>query len=252
MEEETSAKPKWGPLQAVFVTLAIYFGVQVLAGIVIALLSKVDHNQVNLIDRLQGSNVGQFWFSLLIDALTLGLLISYLRHKSATLKDVGFNKFKIKYIAYALSGFALYFIVYLVGLALAKALVPGLNLDQKQDLGFTATSQAGGLTLIFISLVILPPLIEETLLRGFLFTGLRSKLSFFNATLITSVLFAAAHLPEAQSGLLWVGALDTFILSLILCYLREKTDSLWPSIGVHMIKNGLAFVVLFNIVHYIR
>jgi membrane protease YdiL (CAAX protease family) len=44
-----------------------------------------------------------------------------------------------------------------------------------------------------------------------------------------------------------VAALDTFTLSLVLCYLRQKTDSLWPGIMLHALKNGLAFMSLFLI-----
>jgi membrane protease YdiL (CAAX protease family) len=48
--------------------------------------------------------------------------------------------------------------------------------------------------------------------------------------------------------LLYIAAIDTFTLSLILVYLREKTGGLWSSMGLHAIKNGIAFVSLF-IVH---
>jgi len=52
---------------------------------------------------------------------------------------------------------------------------------------------------------------------------------------------------QARSGqpLLWVAGIDTFILSLVLIYLREKTDSLYASIGLHMLKNTIAFLGLF-------
>ena len=151
-----------------------------------------------------------------------------------------------------LGGFAAYFVLYIVGLVIAKALVPSLNLEQEQEIGFSTNTQGAALLPVFISLVILPPITEEIVARGFLFGGLRTKLPFAVAATITSVLFAAAHLGEASEGLLWIAAVDTFILSLVLCYLREKTGSLWPSIGVHALKNGLAFIVLFNIVGYFR
>jgi len=66
------------------------------------------------------------------------------------------------------------------------------------------------------------------------------------ATLVTSLLFAVPHLLEGGSGgLLYVAGLDTFILSLFLVYLREKTGGLWSSMILHAIKNGTAFMVLF-------
>ena len=52
---------------------------------------------------------------------------------------------------------------------------------------------------------------------------------------------------EFGSGqpLLWVAALDTFTLSMVLCYLRQETDSLWPGILLHALKNCIAFITLF-------
>jgi membrane protease YdiL (CAAX protease family) len=32
---------------------------------------------------------------------------------------------------------------------------------------------------------------------------------------------------------------------MVLCWLRERTKSLWPSILLHVTKNALAFVLLF-------
>ena len=121
------------------------------------------------------------------------------------------------------------------------------NMNQKQDLGFSTATTGLPLGLIFISLVILPPLVEEALFRGFLYGGLRGKLKPISAALITSALFALPHTfgNDAGASLLWVASVDTFLLSLILVYLREKTGSLWPGIFLHMLKNGLAFASLF-------
>ena len=50
-------------------------------------------------------------------------------------------------------------------------------------------------------------------------------------------LFAVAHLPEGgAAGPLYIAALDTFVLSLVLIYLREKTGSLWASITLHAVS----------------
>ena len=66
------------------------------------------------------------------------------------------------------------------------------------------------------------------------------------AGILTSVIFAAAHLPEGGgSGLFWIGAIDVFTLSLVLVFLKQKTKSLWPGICLHAIKNLVAFISLF-------
>jgi membrane protease YdiL (CAAX protease family) len=68
---------------------------------------------------------------------------------------------------------------------------------------------------------------------------------FIRAALLTSALFAVPHLLEGNGSLLWIGGMDTFVLSLALCYLREKTGSLWAPVALHMLKNGVAYLALF-------
>ena len=43
----------------------------------------------------------------------------------------------------------------------------------------------------------------------------------------------------------WNLAIDTFALSVVACVLREMFGSIWPSILIHMMKNGLIATVLF-------
>lgn len=188
----------------------------------------------------------QFWFVLFAEALTFGAVWQFIRRRKGTLRQIGWRRFVGWDIAYALAGFLVYFIAYAVLLSIATHLFPSLNVNQKQELGFQNATGNLNLALAFISLVVLPPLVEETVFRGFVFTGLRNRLSPVWAALVTSLLFASAHL-EFGSGqpLLWVAALDTFTLSLVLCYLRQKTDSLWPGIVLHGLKNAIAFISLF-------
>jgi membrane protease YdiL (CAAX protease family) len=56
----------------------------------------------------------------------------------------------------------------------------------------------------------------------------------------TSAIFGFAH---GQ----WNVGVDTFALSLALCYLAYKTNSLWPSVLLHSLKNLIAFILVFVI-----
>lgn len=249
-----SQQKLFGPVMSVVFTVSGFFAAQFWAGVLIApflLLFRSDSAEA--LDLLQNNAWASFGFIILLEAITLWIIYTLLHVEfGSTFKTLGFNRPRNKYIAYALAGFAVYFVFYIVGVLIAKQLAPGIDLEKEQDIGFDTSARGITLLPIFLSLVILPPITEEIVARGFLFGGLRSKLSFLPAAAATSVVFAAAHLGGAKEGLLWVATIDTFILSLVLCYLREKTGSLWPSIGVHALKNGLAFIVLFNIVGYIR
>jgi membrane protease YdiL (CAAX protease family) len=113
-------------------------------------------------------------------------------------------------------------------------------LNEEQNIGFAKTGNSSlQLFLIFISLAIIPPICEEVVMRGFLFGKLSQKLKFWPAAILTSLVFAVAH---GQ----WNVAIDTFVLSMVLCYLRVSTGSLWAGVIVHIFKNSLAFVLLFT------
>lgn len=238
---------RWLAAEAVSISISLYVIGQLAGAILVSLYPLFQGwNQAETTRWLEQSVGGQFVFVLAVEAITLGLLWLFLKRRKAGLASLGLKKPLLKDIGYALAGFCAYFVIYLVAIQIAQTLIPGLNLDQKQELGFNMDTSGSLLALVFISLVILPPITEEILMRGFLYTGLRTRLRKIDAAIITSILFAAAHL-QAGSGnsLLWVAALDTFILSLVLVYLRDKTDRLWAPIYLHMIKNGLAFSVLF-------
>lgn len=249
MEQQTEYPKLYSPLATVVITIFIFFVSQVLGGLLIGFYLGAQHHDVAGINDALESNVWlQFGFVALVETLTLYLIWLFLKHRKLSFKDIGFNTPKPTFVGYALIGFVTYFVLYIATLIIAKQLIPSLNLDQKQELGVNMATQGKDLLPVFISLVILPPIAEEIVARGFLFGGLRTKLQFIPAAIITSIMFGAAHLSEASDGLLWVAAIDTFVLSMVLCYLREKTGSLWSSIGVHMMKNGLAFIFLFNLI----
>lgn len=244
---QKTSKVGYGPLSAILVTIGVYFFAQLVVGLAVSLLPLLtgwDTQQLR--EWLTGSAFAQFGTILLVEVITLWLIWRFLKGRQVLLSKIGLVWPRMRDVGYALAGYAVYFVLFIAISVLAREFVPGLDLEQEQEIGFNKQTTGAALWLIFASLVILPPVTEEIVVRGFLFTGLRNKLSFVTTAIITSVLFAAAHLQWGSgNALLWVAALDTFVLSLILVYLREKTGSLWSPILIHMFKNGLAFMLLF-------
>jgi membrane protease YdiL (CAAX protease family) len=237
----------WTATEAVGVTVAIYAATQVagaLALTIYLLATRGVTDQANEI--LQSSVWVQFMYILAVEAATIWLIRVFLQKRRTAFAAIGWVRPRAKDVWYVVGGFFAYLFVYGAILQIVSKSLPHLNLDQKQELGFSATASGAALIPIFISLVILPPLVEELLARGLLYSGLKTQLPKWGAALITSLLFAAAHLQFGSgNALLWVAAIDTFILSLVLVTVREKTGSLWPGIGIHGLKNFLAFMALF-------
>lgn len=241
------AKVPWSPWAAVLYAVAVYFVAQILASVIVVLYPRfLGWTSVQATDWLNNSIVAQFWYVLFAEALTFGAIWWFVRMRKSSLRAIGWKRMRWSDPLSTLAGFAAYFVLYAALLAVATHLFPSLNVNQKQELGFSSASGGGNLLLTFLSLVVLPPLVEETVFRGFVFTGLRNKLRPVWAAVFTSLLFATAHLQFGSGKpLLWVAGLDTFTLSLVLCYLRHKTDSLWPGVLLHALKNGIAFAALF-------
>jgi membrane protease YdiL (CAAX protease family) len=236
----------WGPIAAIIVTAGTFFGSQIFAQFLVsAYVAMRGWTTVQATKWINSSTIGQFIIVVLAESFVLVVLWLFLKKRKASFKTLGLITPKLRDIGYALAGFGVYFPLLMLSSFLLHVLAPSLQIDQKQQIGFEAAHGAA-LILVFISLVIVPPLVEEILVRGFLYSGLKSRLPKLWAALVASLIFAAAHLQFGSGApLVWSAAMDTFILSLVLIYLREKTDGLWASIFLHMTKNGLAFVVLF-------
>lgn len=134
----------------------------------------------------------------------------------------------------------LYFVTSAVVISVFGMLFPGIDLDQAQDVGFSAENLSGikAYVLAFLALVVMAPVSEELLFRGYLFGKLRVLVGALAAGLLTSVTFGLAH---GQ----WNVGIDTFVLSLYLCWLRHYTGAVWASMLLHSLKNLLAYTLLF-------
>jgi len=235
------------------VVLIIYLLTQVIAAFLISIYPAFKHwDSFQANQWINNSVTAQFWVTLVIEALTVVFLGIFLKRTKSSFKEIGLRgKLQLIDLGYSLAGFAAYFTVFYIVLSGVTKAIPSFNASQKQDLGFSSSTSGNELWLVFISLVILPPIVEEILFRGYLYTRLRDRMPKILrypkviAAVLTSLIFASFHLLESTSGLLWIAGLDTFVLSLVLVFLREKTNKLYASMGLHMIKNFLAFASLF-------
>lgn len=245
LRHEHSTAITWGPVAAIVVTIITYFASQFLVGALFGFaFGLMDWSQTEINVWLD-TTLAQFILVAASSIASLLVLKLFLDMRKAGFRSLGLTRLpKGRDALYIVVGFTIYFGLLIIASVLAAGI--GVDTQQEQEIGFEAAKTTGDqLLLVLISLVVLPPIVEELLFRGFLFGGLRTKVDFTKATLITSALFAAPHLLGSSTGLLWIAAVDTFVLSLVLCYVREKTGALWASIGIHAVKNGLAFIYLF-------
>ena len=129
-----------------------------------------------------------------------------------------------------------------VPITLGGALVTGLervllhgHLHNTQSAGlFGGVAPLGGnVAMLGLLLIVITPLAEEALFRGFLYRLLRRRFSPWLAAPISAALFAASHGSLALAP--WL-----FYMGVVLALLLERTRSLCCPIIVHGLANGLA------------
>ena len=148
-------------------------------------------------------------------------------------------------IGLALVGFIvqLILVAILVGLF---SIFPWFDSGETQEIGFSLSLVGWDRVLAFISLVVVAPIAEEIIFRGWLYGKLRQRFSgqvsntagMIISILLVSVLFGIIHLQ-------WNVGVNVFALSIVLCGLRELTGTIYSGILLHMIKNGVAFYLLY-------
>jgi membrane protease YdiL (CAAX protease family) len=240
----------WSPLTSLLVVIGSFLIIPTVVQIALIFLPNIlGWDSARTEHWVNDAPLANFLFVLLTEAFTVGALYKFSVWKHVPFREtMGLGKPKWRDTWHALLGLLIYFGIFTL---LYGVITNVLSIDttQKQALGFEQGVGGVGLWLAFASLVILPPIAEEIMFRGFFFGTLRRNgITLWPSILVTSALFASLHLfGGAGGGLLWAAFIDVFSLSLVLCYLREQNGTIWASIGVHALKNGFVFLNLFII-----
>jgi uncharacterized protein len=235
------------PARIILTLLLIFVSSQIAAALITqGGLSLAGKN----IDDIFESAAAQFVFILIAEAIAVYLVFWVLRRRGIGLRSIGLGRVPgWKDLLSGFSAFVIFYIILAFVFALAIAFFPELQskLSEPQEIGFNALNSSLDKILAFTALVILAPIGEEIMVRGYLFSGLRSHWKFLPAAVVTGIVFGAAHLqPENPGALVWGAALSTFILSFVLAYLRERTGALYSGMLVHGMNNAVAFTVYFT------
>jgi membrane protease YdiL (CAAX protease family) len=230
-------KVPWGVRDIVVFVLA-WFGSQLIIGLGLALLSSFLPPVKQFRNAIAGGNVdASFVLNLGGIAIGLGLIALFLRKYKVNWSAVGWRRVNLlKMLKYLFAALIIFVVMANVALVVVKLLVPSFDANQAQTNDFT-NAMGSHQSLAFIALVLLPPIFEETVFRGFIFPALSKRAGIIWGAVLSSILFGAAH---GQPNLF----VYTSILGLLLCFMYVKTRSIVPGVLLHMINNYLAFLAL--------
>lgn len=202
-----------------------------------AILEAVGVSFETMNDAVLNTSLGALIYALTILIVIAGPLL--LKRGRTTRQELGLQRGPSWMdILITPLGFIAYLVLSALLLAFAQQFMTFIDFDQPQDVGFDQIGQQYEYVLAFLTLVVIAPVAEEILFRGYLLGKLRKYTPLWIAILITSLLFGLVHFA-------WNVGIDTFALSIILCLLTVWSKSLWPAILLHMLKNFVAFYFLF-------
>jgi membrane protease YdiL (CAAX protease family) len=99
-------------------------------------------------------------------------------------------------------------------------------------------------SLIFLGIIV-APVIEEIMFRGFLQPALKNVLGRKYAIIASASVFAAVHMDV-------YAFLQIFILGVLLGYLYERTQTLAASIVAHILHNSLTLIFLLYFKFFLK
>jgi len=95
----------------------------------------------------------------------------------------------------------------------------------------------GSFLIVLLTVAIAAPLVEEIVFRGALLRALRNAMNTPLAVLVSSALFALAHVGPIQ-------VTYAFIIGVILCVVRLASGSLWCTIAMHIAFNAANYMLI--------
>lgn len=182
-------------------------------------------------------------FSVLVYVLSFIFLLFTFKHikplkTPVTRNELGLNNLvTFSDVGLALAGFFGY-LAFSAILTALFSIFPWFNLTENQPLLYSTLISPSGKVLAALALVVAGPILEEVIYRGLIYGKLRKNHSLITSILTVSILFGFLH---GQ----WNVGVDVFALSVVACLMRETTGTIYAGIILHILKNTIAFYMLF-------
>jgi HAD superfamily hydrolase (TIGR01509 family) len=220
----------WGFWATIGLTFAIFVLLVIAQGLVFATWLLISHT------RISATEASSNGFVLALTAcattplvLVLTWLFSWIRVGSRALQYLGLRMVPVReFIRWGVAMVVLVILSDGLTRLMGRPIVPDTMVEAYRTAGF--------LPLFWFTLLVVAPLTEETLFRGFLFEGiLHSKLQIRGALIITAGCWASTHVQYD-----WYGRATIFVFGLFLGYVRLKTGSILVTMCLHSLMNLIA------------
>jgi uncharacterized protein len=152
-------------------------------------------------------------------------------------RNLGFRKFNGSALGL---GCGLLLVTY-VFVFIHNLIMVALGVITQGDVIFKLFNDIKSPAMLFFLGIVMAPVVEEMLFRGFLFKGFRQRYGWKAAPILSSLIFGLSHLQLAA-------IIPTFLFGCVLAYVYHRTNSLFPGMILHFSINlwglGVAFAIL--------
>ncbi|KGR86979.1 CPBP family intramembrane glutamic endopeptidase [Lysinibacillus odysseyi] len=163
--------------------------------------------------------------------LLLGIYFIALRPKRLSWCEVGIKRFLMK----DWKIIVLYSAVLLIGSVIIVVLTSFIGNSWENSKTESLQQNVTFLTvsIAFVSAAVISPIYEEIFYRGFLYRWLRTRMGLIGGVLISAAIFTIVHIPTYNVMPV------NFFSGIIFAMAYERTNSIWPSVMIHGITNGI-------------
>lgn len=197
----------------------------------VALLALIDITLFVIMSRGSKAELAQSAVIVLLESAYLLPVALILAWRRIHWKHLGFGKFEWSTLGI---GCGLLVGAYTI-IIVHNALLYFLSVDTQGQEIMKVFAELDSPLWFAIVAVIFAPFVEEVFFRGFLFQGLRQRYGWIIAMLVSSAIFAAAHLDL-------VVLIPTFVLGCVLAYMYHRSNSVWPGIILHFFVNAFGLL----------
>lgn len=215
----------------------------IVGGLSLMILIGLQRAKPTAMEASDDLNAVSLFMSIVLQLLVCAVLLFYIRaiRNLNPLEIFGLNRLPLHHIgAYALVLMIPTFMVVMATSAGVTTWMEGFwpELQQQASVeAFRNSKDPIAKTMLVIAAVIVAPIVEETVFRGFIYGVIKRFTDSYFAALCSAVLFAAIHLH--------IGSLIPLsVLALIFCFAYERTGSLAVPMTMHALFNGSSLVLM--------
>lgn len=227
--------PTLGFSMVMWITSLFFIVPLTVIGIIVLKVKHPDIPMENFADILISNGLFLSVTTFFVAVVTIGLSILFAKiRKNISIKQyLAFNRVPVKEMAKWLGVLVLFVVC-------ADSLTFFLGKDVASEWAFKVYDTAIITPLLWMSLIVVAPISEEIVIRGFMFEGFKSsRIGAVGAIILTSFVWACLHTQYDLYGICLI-----FSGGLLLGYARLKSGSIYVPLAMHALMNLIATVEL--------